>query len=91
MSVFHSKPHRELVRRLVRARVDAELSQRDLAEMLGVDHSWVGKVETDRVGLNVIQVLKLAAALDLDPSKLLSGLGEVTDIPLVATRASEPK
>lgn len=91
MSVFHSKPHRELVERLVRARVAADLSQRDLAETLGVDHSWIGKVETDRVGLNVIQVLKLAEALDLDPGRLLFGLGELADVPMVSSRTSEPK
>ena len=91
MNLALSEPHRVLVQRLVKGREAAGLTQRDLAQRLGVDHSWVGKVETDRVGLNVIQVLKLAAALDLDPGELLAGLGEMIDVPLVAARASEPK
>lgn len=91
MNLALSEPHRALVKRLVEAREAAGLTQRDLAQRLGVDHSWVGKVETDRVGLNVIQVLKLAAALDLDPGALLDGLGQLSDVPLVATRTREPK
>ncbi|WP_372342795.1 helix-turn-helix domain-containing protein [Brevundimonas sp. BT-123] len=91
MNVAFSEPHRELVRRLVEARVAAGLSQRQLAERLDVDHSWIGKFESERVRLNVIQFLKLADALNVDAGRLLVGLGELSKIPMVATRVGEPK
>lgn len=91
MNVDFSEPHRELVRRLVEARIAAGLSQRQLAERLGVDHSWIGKFESERVRLNVIQFLKLADALNIDAGRLLVGLGELSKIPMVATRVGEPK
>ena len=91
MNVAFSEPHRELVRRLVEARIAAGLSQRQLAERLGVDHSWIGKFESERVRLNVIQFLKLADALNIDAGRLLVGLGELSQIPMVATRVGEPK
>ncbi|WP_292079117.1 MULTISPECIES: helix-turn-helix domain-containing protein [Brevundimonas] len=91
MNVAFSEPHRELVRRLVEARIAAGLSQRQLAERLGVDHSWIGKFESERVRLNVIQFLKLADALNIDAGPLLVGLGELSKIPMVATRVGEPK
>ncbi|ASE40815.1 MULTISPECIES: helix-turn-helix domain-containing protein [Brevundimonas] len=91
MNVAFSEPHRELVRRLVEARIAAGLSQRQLAERLGVDHSWIGKFESERVRLNVIQFLKLADALNIDAGRLLVGLGELSKIPMVATRVGEPK
>lgn len=73
------------------ARIAAGLSQRQLAERLGVDHSWIGKFESERVRLNVIQFLKLADALNIDAGRLLVGLGELSKIPMVATRVGEPK
>ena len=76
---------------LVEARIAAGLSQRQLAERLGVDHSWIGKFESERVRLNVIQFLKLADALNIDAGRLLVGLGELSKIPMVATRVGEPK
>lgn len=91
MNVAFSEPHRELVRRLVEARIAAGLSQRQLAERLGVDHSWIGKFESERVRLNVIQFLKLADALNIDAGRLLVGLCELSKIPMVATRVGEPK
>ena len=91
MNVAFSEPHRELVRRLVEARIAAGLSQRQLPERLGVDHSWIGKFESERVRLNVIQFLKLADALNIDAGRLLVGLGELSKIPMVATRVGEPK
>lgn len=89
MSTLRSEAYLQLVARLARARFDAGLTQRELGRILDVDHTFIAKYESGRVRLDVIQFLKLAAALKLDPAETLRGLPDLDGTRMVAARARE--
>ena len=45
---------------------------REVAVMLGVPHSWVGKVETGERRLDVAELVRLCRALKIDPHQGLA-------------------
>jgi len=56
---------------IIKARKDKGLTQRDLAKMLNVTYSVVGKVETGDRRLDVIEFYEYAQVLGLVPSETL--------------------
>ncbi len=59
----------------VRAQREAlRLSQEGLADRCGLHWTFVGQVERGRRNLSLHNVLKLAAALSIDPAELVRGL-----------------
>lgn len=50
------------------------LSQEGLAYACGLDRTYVGGVERGERNLGFINLLRIAKALDVDPSDLLSGI-----------------
>ena len=68
---IHHKLHKNLRDTLISARIGLGLSQRDLAERLGVTHSVVGKVETGDRRLDVIEFYEYTSELGLVPSETL--------------------
>ena len=58
--------YRAVVTRLIALRKAARLNQRELAERLGRTQSYVAKVELCERRLDVIQLLELLDALDID-------------------------
>ena len=68
---IHHKLHRSLRDFLTKARKDLNLSQRDLAEKLGVTYSIIGKIETGDRRLDVIEFYEYSKALELVPSETL--------------------
>jgi transcriptional regulator with XRE-family HTH domain len=55
-------------------RKERGLSQEALATAAGLHWTFVGQVERGQRNLSLNNVLKLAAALDVDPGQLVSGL-----------------
>ena len=55
----------ELVASLRRARVGKQLSQRSLAQMLGMSQSFVAKYETGERRLDILEVLRVCRALGI--------------------------
>ncbi len=59
----------------VRARRRAlGLSQEGLAETVGVHRTYVGSIERGERNVSLINILRLGAALDVDPAELVGGL-----------------
>ena len=52
---IHHKLHRDLRQTLIKSREDLGLSQRDLANRLGITHSIIEKIETGGRRLDVIE------------------------------------
>ena len=67
----HHNLHASLRKTLIKARKDLGLSQRDLAERLGITHSVIGKVETGDRRLDVVEFYEYTKALELVPSETL--------------------
>ncbi len=68
---IHHNLHASLRKALIKARKDLGLSQRDLAERLGITRSVIGKVETGDRRLDVVEFYEYTKALELVPSETL--------------------
>lgn len=59
---------------LIRARTEAGVSQRDLADRLGKHRSFVTKVESRERRLDIVEFVAICRALGLEPGQLMSAL-----------------
>lgn len=73
---IYTKDHREVVRRLIRARLDAGLRQEDVARKLGVTQSHVSDIEAGSRRIDLI---------------LLSALSRIYKTPFLALISSKVK
>ena len=72
----HTKEY-DLVRaELKAAREGAQLSQRALAERLGVPHSWVAKVEAGERRIDMVELCWILAACGKQVPRALADLGK---------------
>ena len=74
MTALHTEEYRRFARALAQARTDANLSQYDLADRLGVDQSFVSKYEAARRRLDVIEFLRIVHAIGVDPRTIFAAL-----------------
>lgn len=56
-------------------RLELELSQEALAHLSGIDRSHMGKIERGERNVTILNIERVAAALQTTPSRLLSGAG----------------
>ncbi len=71
---IHNAAYKELILWLKECRERKGFSMRDLADELGVSHSWIGKVEQMERRLDVYEYVKLCESLSVNPSKGLEKL-----------------
>lgn len=71
---LHTDEHRRLVEALALARRAAGISQYELADRLNVDQSYVSKYESGRRRLDVVEFMRIVAALDADPNKIMASV-----------------
>ena len=64
----------ELVRMLVAMRVKAGLTQRQLAERLGREQNYVGRIETGQRRLDLVELVRYCIACDVDAAKQIQRL-----------------
>lgn len=62
-----------LASRILQARRATGLTQRQVADLAGLDRSYYGEVERGVVGLSVDRLWQLAGALAVHPGELLRG------------------
>lgn len=68
----HSPEYRRLRDALVRIRNDAGLSQRALARILRVPHSWVAKVESGERRIDLIEFIWVCDACDAKAEEIVA-------------------
>ena len=64
---IHSNAYRVLRQWLVEMRHEKRLTQRELARLLKVPYSWVGKVELGERRLDIVEYVRLCKGLGIDP------------------------
>ncbi|SUD91331.1 helix-turn-helix domain-containing protein [Psychrobacter phenylpyruvicus] len=69
---IHSFEHEFLRQYLINRRKDLGLTQRELADRMGVIYSFIGKVETGDRRLDIIEFIQYCAAIELDPTKVIN-------------------
>src|SRR5437660_12895067 len=57
---------------LVRARERAKLKQADVAARLGLPASYLSKIESGTRRLDVIELIRIAEAMGVDPAEIVS-------------------
>jgi transcriptional regulator with XRE-family HTH domain len=57
---------------LVTIRKNASLTQRELAKRLNVSHSWVAKVESGERRVDLVELIWVLVACNLDPTPTLA-------------------
>jgi transcriptional regulator with XRE-family HTH domain len=63
--------YRALIASLREARLRGELRQEDVAARLGVKRTWLSKVETHEIRLDVVQLIRLARVYGIRAYKLV--------------------
>lgn len=71
---LHSRKYQKLRLLLRAARLEAELTQSQLAAKVGRPQSFVAKYEGGELRLDVIDFLEICSALDLEPGAVLGAL-----------------
>ncbi|HDC4440572.1 helix-turn-helix transcriptional regulator [Enterobacter cloacae] len=57
-------------------RTELKLSQEQLAERAQLDRTYVSSVERGRRNVSLLNICKLASALEISPESLLANLGD---------------
>ena len=64
----HSDDYRNIIERLKEARIEAGLSQQDVADKLGKPQSYISKIESGERRLDVAEIKKFAGIYKKDVS-----------------------
>jgi transcriptional regulator with XRE-family HTH domain len=75
MTALHTAEYRRFAAALAEARRASGLSQYALADRLGVPQFFISKYESGRRRLDVIEFLRIAQAIGIDPAEFLRSLG----------------
>jgi transcriptional regulator with XRE-family HTH domain len=70
--VKYPSRQRAIVAAIASARREAQLSQRQLAQKLGVPPNWIQRVESLQRRVDVAEFIAIARAVNVDPCALLA-------------------
>ncbi len=62
---------RILARNVLRRRKALDLSQEELADLAGMDRTWLSQLETTKAAVSIDIIEKIARAFEVDPAELL--------------------
>lgn len=71
---IYSQDGKILTEHLKQGRKAAGLTIRNLADMMGIHHSIVGKIETGERRLDVIEFVEYCSVLKLDPHTIIEAI-----------------
>jgi len=54
-----------------------QLSQETLAEMAGLDRTYISSMERGKRNVSLVNIVKISNALSISPSKLFEGIREI--------------
>lgn len=74
MTELHSLEYRKLRETLISARKKAEMTQQEVADLLGKPQSFVAKYELGERRLDVIEFVKLSKIIGFSYKRVLDGL-----------------
>jgi len=74
LSSIYTAEYRRLIKELVKARKDAELTQANIAKALNRPQSFVSKYERFERRLDMVEFVQIAKLLGADPAKILERL-----------------
>jgi transcriptional regulator with XRE-family HTH domain len=57
---IYSRDHKSTTNLLLRARIEAKLTQSDVAELLGVTQSYISKVENGQIRIDIMLLKEIA-------------------------------
>lgn len=60
--------------RIRKRRTELALSQEELAGISGLHRTYIGSMERGERNISLVNVIRIAAALQIDPSELVKGL-----------------
>lgn len=60
-------------------RIELKLSQEQVAERAQLDRTYISSVERGKRNISLLNICKLAVALEVSPESLLANLGEYCD------------
>lgn len=75
---LHSNGHNALIKALIEARKALGLSQADLATRLRCHQSFVARIETGQRRIDVVELILLARALEVNPSRFIEAASKAT-------------
>ncbi|MDP8079292.1 MULTISPECIES: helix-turn-helix domain-containing protein [Phocoenobacter] len=78
-SSIHSYEQQWLRELFINQRKRLGLSQRALAEKMGVVYSLIGKIETGDRRLDIIEFIQYCEVLELDPQIIIDKLSQILD------------
>jgi len=68
---IYTKAHKSLVKKLIRARKGARLTQKDVARKLKKTQSYISKLESGQRRIDIVQIKELAAIYERNPKKFI--------------------
>ena len=85
----HTPEYRVLRAALREVRVDAGLSQRDLAGRLVVPHSWIAKVESGERRIDAVEFCRFVLACGAEPQAIFDRIAKLVEKSSVAHRSGK--
>lgn len=72
IKTIHSVEYKAVRNWIVKIRKAKNLTQRDLAVLLQVQHSWVGKIEAGERRMDIVEYCRICVALEANPHEGLA-------------------